>query len=57
MDPHVAELPFAMAGQGQVASGVRTRISQEQLLGLMDDAYRNRSATLDWALEQRLSCG
>ncbi|MDI9973717.1 threonine--tRNA ligase [Rhodococcus sp. IEGM 1307] len=40
-----------------VASGVRTRISQEQLLGLMDDAYRHRRATLDWALCERVSCG
>jgi len=33
-----------------VASGVRTQIAREQLLGLMGDAYQHRRATLDWRL-------
>ncbi|MEV0542166.1 threonine--tRNA ligase [Nocardia salmonicida] len=33
-----------------IASGVRTQLSQEHLLELMDEAYVNRRTALDWSL-------
>ena len=33
-----------------IASGVRTQLTQERLLELMDDAYVNRRTALDWSL-------
>ncbi|MGW0042504.1 threonine--tRNA ligase [Rhodococcus sp. NPDC003348] len=33
-----------------IASGIRTEVTPERLLELMDDAYRNRRTALDWSL-------
>lgn len=33
-----------------IASGIRTQVTQEHLLELMDDAYRNRRTALDWSV-------
>ncbi|MGW5921673.1 threonine--tRNA ligase [Nocardia fluminea] len=33
-----------------IASGIRTQVTQERLLKLMDDAYRNRTTALNWSL-------